>query len=361
MESDAARSPVNSAAAGFELHAAVTQAVRLHRAFRMLECAAAGALGGAIVLAAGLVSGAEVERDLVLVSVAVALLTTILAWRERPPCVSDIVRRADRAARLDGALPAALDATRGSPSARAISGDLAAALAARVRAVVGPRQLARAARPRSPLVLAAPLLGAALVAFALETRPRSAPRDTSAVETLRGAAAAARTAGSPATGDALEIEARRLEAALVRDPTDVRPLQAARAAIEALARDLSVVDPARASLERVVAELGGGDSGPAARSGEREAGASVAGGQAAPEAGFAGSAGPAPGSPVPAALANGSPDGRMFGPPAGGEPSPGSGLPANGTAGPGGPGRGATSARWWPSRYDAVVARYLAR
>jgi len=353
---------VNSDAAGLELHAAATRAARLHRAFRMLECAAAGALGGAVVLAAGLASGADIEIDLVLVVVAIAILTTILAWRERPPFSSDVVRRADRAAGLDGALTAALDATRRAPgTSRAVSLDLQAALASRVRSVVGPGHLARAARPRSPLVLAAPLLGAALVAFALESRPRRAPRDTSAVEALRGAAAAVRSAGSLRTADALEIEARRLEIALARDPADLRALQVARATIEALARDLPNVDPARASLERVVSELGGADAPSAARSAERGAAASADSGRAPSEPGSGVAGGAARGSPALAGLANGVLDGRMFGPPAGGEPSPGSGLPANGTDGPGGPGRGATSARWWPSRYDDVVARYMAR
>lgn len=352
---------MNPDSAAVELHAATERAVRLHRAFRMFECVAAGILGGAIVLAAGLVSGADVERDLVLVSATVAVLTTSLAWRERPPRSADVVRRADRAADLDGALATALDASRAAPDARATSTELAAALTARVRAVVGPRQLARAARPRSPLLIAAPLVGAALVAFAFETRPRIVQRDTGAVEALRGAASATRSAGSAATADTLEIEARRLETAQARDPADLDALETARAAIEALARDLPVADPARGPLERVLSDLGGGDTGPAARSDPREPGASVAGGKAASDAGFGASGTSAAGSPASAALANGSSDGRMFGPPAGGEPSPGSGLPANGTAGPGGPGRGVTSARWWPSRYDDVVARYLAR
>jgi len=352
---------VNTDAAALDLHAATARAVRLHRAFRMLECAAAGVLGGAIVLAAGLASGADVERDLVLVGCGVALLTMSVAWRERPPLAADVVRRADRTAGLEGALPAALDATRARTSARAISTDLAAALATRVRAVVGPRQLAQAARPRTPLLFAAPLVGAALVAFALETRPPPAPRDTSAVEAVYGAAAAARNAGSPATADALEVEARRLETAQLRDPASAEALRAARAAIEALARDLPVTDAARAPLERLVLELGGGDTGSAARSGFREAGAATAGAETASQAGSDAPGTAASGTPAPAGLANGALDGRMFGPPAGGEPLPGSGLPANGTAGPGGPGRGVTSARWWPSRYDDVVARYLAR
>ncbi|MCY2960416.1 MAG: hypothetical protein NTY35_09655 [Planctomycetota bacterium] len=350
---------------GRELVHAAERAARIHALARGLECAAAGILGGAVVFAAGIASGAVVAADLVLVSIVLALITAGLAWRERPPHAADVARRADRAAGLAGALPAVLDQARHARAGTPSASGLAALLAEQVRAAVRPADLFRAALPRSPLALAAPLLGAALVVVALEHQPVEVGSASGTAASLRGAAEHSRASGARATADALEIAARRVESierSAERGGALSDPLERSRTVLdlERLAQSLAVDDPARAILDRAARAItretpravpeapsrgqgpvdGGRDPGPGAEGSSASAGTGAASGGAG--------------------LANGSGDGRMFGPPAGGESDPQPGGPASGTVGPGGPGRGVLSARWWPSRYDAVVERYLA-
>jgi len=365
---------VNGSAATRELVHAAGRAARVHALVRAFECAAAGTLGGAVVFAAGLASGAAVAVDLFAVAFVVAGLTAAIAWRERPARASDIARRADRAADLDGALGAVLDHARssaGAPSGSTVGAPVgstvAELLARRVSAVVRPGDLLRAALPRSPLALAAPLLAAAVVALALERRPTPVPGPTSnAAAGLRAAAEASRSAGARAAGDALEIAARRVEeleraeARRAADPDAARSGRAEReqtaADLARLARDLPAADSARPILLEAARALAAGGSGralepatgPDRGPGSRGSGpGGEPGGEAAARSSFE------------VGLANAPGDGRMFGPPAGGESDPQSGGPTSGTVATGGAGRGVRSARWWPSRYDAVVERYL--
>ncbi|MBL8861340.1 MAG: hypothetical protein JNK02_04935 [Planctomycetes bacterium] len=322
---------MSASRAASELLALERRAGRVHAVVRALECVAVGLASGALVLAAGLASGAELARDLILASAFVALLAVLLSWRERSPRTADVVQRADRAARLDGALAAALDAAR---RPRAPAAELAALLVERVRAAVRAPDLVRAALPRTPLFLVAPLAGAALVLFALERRPGEAGPVRAGVGALRAAAALGRDLGDPEAVAVLEAALARLEAAPPGHQAEARAVAEASRALERLGRERGPSDPLRAELEAARAALETG---------------------AAPGGAPAGSA-----RPEGTGLANRGADGRMFGPPAGGEPAPGAGGPVIGTPVAGGTGRGARSARWWPSRYDAVVEGYLA-
>ncbi len=358
--------------ASSELLRAAGRAGRLHALVRGLECAAAGMLGGAVVFAAGVASGAIVATSLVVVSAMVAAITASLAWRERTPVLADVTRRADTTARLEGALPAVLDRARAEERATTdqtaprTASDIASLLALRVRAAVSPRDLARAALPRSPLALAAPLLAMALVVVALDRRPQASAATSGTAAGLRGAAERSRAAGERATADALEIAARRVESVERSEAdggTEADPAARQRAAreLESLARTLPADDAARRALEQAARTL---DPARADRSQgpvpEGLASSEAAGPGAPPAAGTGASPSGAGSSASSPGLANASGDGRMLGPPAGGESDPQSGGPASGTVATGGPGRGVPSARWWPSRYDAVVERYLA-
>lgn len=357
-------------AASRDLVDAARRAARLHAGVRGLECAAAGLLGGSVVFAAGVASGAMVAPALSIVASVVAALTAAVAWRERAPRSEDVARRADRTAGLDGALPAVLDRAHvRSRGVEPASSGVEALLAARVRAAVGPGELARAALPRTPLALVAAALGFALVAVALEQRGEPPP-SVGVAAGLRSAAEQARATGGRARADALEIAARRVEAverAAAPGLPAPDPGERARAALELqrLARSLAPEDPARGALERAARALepqaAARAPGAAPAPGPGSPGTAGAGrGAGLPSRSGAGPDGPTPEPPVGPALANVPGDGRMLGPPVGGESDPQSGGPSSGTAATGGPGRGVLSARWWPSRYDAVVERYLA-
>jgi len=363
MSDDASRALVQAAA----------RADRLHVLVRGIECAAAGSVGGSIVFATGLASGALVATSLLTVSVTIAAMTASLAWRERTPRIGDAARRADRAAGLDGALTAVLDGARAqdrgtrlamhaAPTSRA--SDVASLLADRVRAAVGPRELARAAMPRTPAALVGALFAAALVVAALDLRPDDVPPRAGIAARLRDASDQSRGAGVSATADALEIAARRV--ASVEDVDDQGAFldhperERVRAELERLARTLPPEDPARRALDQAALALGA-EPGDRAQVSDSTllASATSSGTGAASQDGAGGSEEPGSSAGSSPALANSPGDGRMLGPPAGGESDPQSGGPASGTVATGGPGRGVPSARWWPSRYDAVVERYL--
>src|SRR5690606_23108227 len=94
-------------------------------------------------------------------------------------------------------------------------------LTQRVHARVRPIDFVRAASPRTPLALAAPLVGAALIALALDLRlPPSAPTLDAALAgtaaSLRGAAERQRARGDVPGSETLEIAARTVESAATR-------------------------------------------------------------------------------------------------------------------------------------------------
>lgn len=339
--------------------AAAGRAARIHALLRGLECASVGALGAAVVFAAGVGSGARVGTPLVVVSSAVCALAVATAWRARPPRLGDVDRRADRSARLEGALTTLLGRAR---SSRAASSELDEVLARRVADALRRGDLARAAFPRTPLAVAALLLAVALVVQAADRRPVA----TRGAETasLRAAAESLRADGDAAAADVLELAARRIEsadrtAASAREPEDA-PSDAA-ADIERAVRALPAGSPERAELERMSAALAASrarSAAPESRAGSvPTADRTPAGTTVDPDPAAApGIQGAATGG---ATLANGHGDGRMLGPPAGGESDPQSGVPASGASATGGTAGGVLSARWWPSRYDAVVERYL--
>jgi hypothetical protein len=407
-----------------DLSRAAERATRVYFVLRGIECAAAGSLGGAVVFAAGIVSGAEGARSLLIVAALIALLTALLVWSERRPRARQLVLRTDRRAGLDGALAAVLDvdpasapehdsasdampsathgatlgATLGATHGATHGATLGALLAARVRERVRPLDFVLAAWPRSPLALAAPLLGAALVAIALDYRPdapvpRADVRLAGTVASLRGVAERRRAAGDAGAAEALEIAARAVEGAMHQDDA-LESRVAESAAIERTAPDPAREDPrsgpdsesaatraardhAATELERIGESAGLDD----ALRAELARAAAALRGESDPQAQALASSGVAstlptgvepgpgdrsarpPGDPAHASrgdgLANHSGGGRMLGPPRGGESDPRSSDPTGGTVLGEGPGRGVASARWWPSRYDVVVERYL--
>ncbi len=287
-----------------------------------------------------------------------------------------------------GPASAELQSARGPASAdlrTARDSDISELLAARVRRRLGPADLLSAALPRTPLAVLAPLLAVALVALVLERGP--SPQRVSLDPALAGSAAALRdeAARSRADGDergadALEITARRVEAIAERgsregaDVADPTARRAAHAELRRSAQAPELAASARAALEDAAdaldhvldPDLGVPNRADAARGtpGKGTVGELVA---SRPGTGREPSGGAQdPGGTRPAdetsgrdPLANEPGDGRMLGPPAGGESeSRASDVPHRPFAGEGA-GRGVVSARWWPSRYDAVVERYL--
>jgi len=335
---------------------AADRAARLHVALRALECAAAASFAAACVVTAGLLEGSALNAPLVLVAAVIGVAAGAMLWREHPPRAASVARRADARAGLEGALTTALDALR-----RQRTTEVALLLAAQVAARVAPRDLGRAALPRSPLAIVAPLAGAALVALALERTapPASVAGSTASSAGLRAASQQSRARGDAPTADVLDAAVRRAEAA-ERLPAGPQSARARAAAADELARLAATLETraaasgppsdagaaaGRDAIERAIAAL------------DPRSPAGLSGTGAGPAAGGGGGAAR---TQVGQGLANQAGDGRMLGPPTGGESGSATTVPFAGTATSGGPGRGATAARWWPRRYDAVVERYLA-
>lgn len=359
--------------ARFELEREAEQAARLQALVALAECAAVGVLVAAVVFTAGIASGADASTRLVLLAVLIANAVAFLAWHELPSSHARVVRRVDRRAALDGALSSILQPARET--------SVSSLLAARVRRRLGRADFLRAAWPRTPLAVLAPLLAVALIAFALERAPSAArvrPDSTlsGSAAALRDEAARSRADGDARGADALEIAARRIQALAdqgVRAAADVADSAARRDARNELRRSAQAPELA-AGIRNALSDAADALD-PDALDPDRSAPNANEVASPNPGVGIAGQPGTgrepsagtqAPGGTRPSgetsggdALANASGDGRMLGPPAGGESEPrASGEPTRPFAG-GGAGRGVVSARWWPSRYDAVVERYL--
>lgn len=345
----------------------------MHVLVALVECAAVGVLVAAVVFTAGIASGASASTQLILLATAIAAGVASLAWSEIPASRARVVRRADRRAGLDGALTSVLQPARET--------DVSSLLAARVGRRLGRADFLRAALPRTPVALLAPLLAVALIAFALDRAPSARrasvdPTLSGSAATLRDEAAQIRAGGDERGADALEIAARRIGAIAERgaskdaDGADPTARRDARAELRRSAQAPELAATVRAALEAAADALAPDHLTPNRADATPQpevrpaAVVDVAG---PPGTGREPSGGPqAPGGTRPSgetsggdALANASGDGRMLGPPAGGESEPwASDAPTRPFAG-GGAGRGVVSARWWPSRYDAVVERYL--
>jgi len=304
-------------------------------------------------------------------------------WLEGVPEFDRFVRRVDQRGALGGALTTAFDAlSRARPSL------LAALLVEQIERAVSPRACLAAALPRTPAVLAAPLLGLALFLVDVDARSSAPARPATfaeaslallgAAQDLRAASpasAAPSTADSPGAASAtiavaeVAREAERTARALAdlgaRDPSVSEfdrlqkdldalrarlihaPESAAGLAELARARTLWAIDAARTALGAELASAGS-----RAQTGSSiapSAGASVASSNSGAPASVAGS-----GAGSESSVASRAGEGRMSAPNAGVTPVDGAGANATTPATE----HGTATLRWWAPTYDAVVERW---
>lgn len=372
-----------SGATGAGLSRGLARSFALHCALRALEALALGWLACACVLAAILVTTPAAAPLQAWLAGAIAFACCSASWWvEHAPNRADHVRAVDRRLGFEGAL-----VTAGALEAH--TGGVAALLVARVAARVRGSELARAALPRTPLVVVAALLGAAVL-FAAEdasSRTHSSGLDPDATvgQTLDAAAGALRNPSAPRgsenavssgtrTND-LEL-ARALEAA-ARDPkTLVNEAHALEARLRDAARSSRTERNETLALLRAADALGlvrtatNTSASSTAKSApttdelhgrERGAAASTASPTKA-DPGSAGSGATGSGSSADRAFASGalaSPgtDGRMVAP----QSALGASSPlATPVATNRGPEGGVADARWWPAHYDSIVQSWLA-
>ncbi len=348
-----------------DLAGSAERAARLHAAVRGFECLCAAAFAGAAAAAAAVASGAGAGASLNIAAAIAAVCAGLALWRERPPRRADLERAADVRAGLGGALATVLDGARAGAQP-----GLLAILARRLPRARSRNALWRAALPSTPLALAGPLLGLALLSLASELRPPTAPGGRAAAHAaaeLLGASAAARSRGDAALARELEIAARRVEMAAADPRIDAAGARAELAAdVRRLGATLPAGDPAGDALRAALRALdpdasgaGGAEprtgrdtrSGPAPAAGSPDAAAAPDG---TPGTGSRGASGRG-------VLASAAPDGRMVRPTDVGDPrqTPDTGLATGGGTAPEA-GLAARDLRWWPTRYDAVVERWLA-
>jgi hypothetical protein len=323
---------------------------------RLLECALAAASAHAVVLAAAVASGARAEDPAAHAAAALgALAVAALAARERLLAAPGVARLLDRGLALDGALLTAWEV-----EPRAGSSPLAAALVERARGALRGARGARALAARTPpVVLALPLGAAALLVLALErAADEPLPRAAALAARASGLAADAAGRGDPAARD-LERASASLEAAAARGqalpPSTLREaVGGVLAALERSAAEGPAHEGARREARELLAEL----DGPAAprdgeARGERDASAGAARGPSGS------GAGPAAGGGDGRDGVHGGQGGGTMGGRTPRDEAAASAPP--GAAGAGAGERGVVAGRWWPERYDPVVARWLER
>lgn len=357
----------------------VRRAWRAARLARTAEAVLLG-LGAGLLAAAGAVASGGAGGAATWGPAALAALPMGIAWLvEMRPRTGAIARRVDLRLRLGGALVAAWEVEEGR------AGGLGRLLGEQLRQRLTPAAVLRAAIPNSTPLLAAPLLGFAALAAALEQRP--APLDPLAGtdEVLAGVSSAMEEAVDAALDGLGDGEVSSEQADRTRELADQARGLAHRAEsmgrdeelreevaqqvgelardLERAARDAEGLPELEAALERALmltdaARLAYEDLEPPA-----EEDPDGAGGEAGGEAG-----GPA-GSDAAAALGDEPPDaagppplapdgpiGTMSGPPGGasGQDSPILVPPPS----PGAPG-GVAAGAWWPARHAGVVRRYV--
>ncbi len=364
--------------------ALVRRAGRGRAAARAAESALVGLAALCLVAAAATLSGSSHERPATWLAALVGALAAGFGWwRGGRLGPVELARELDRRLAFGGGLFTAWECERAGAA-----GAVAGAQAARVARRLDPRRALRAILPSPALAVAAPLLGAACLAAAIDHGERTA--NPAAVRAALGGLTGAlgqgreeilRSVGegdfdAQAAGRLRELAATvaRLERALADQA--LAPAEA-RAALAELDRELAQLGrrlerdgAARAALERArtwtdaaLMALAAEDALAGAAPEPSPARPAQTPGADAPHAGAHGAGD---------ALASAGGDGTMFGPRSAGtgpqEPGPRAGNEARDTAAAR---SGAAAAeplretagapgRWWAPRHDGLVERWLA-
>jgi hypothetical protein len=376
-------SPLARDEVGRELKRRLRRAFAASIAVRALESLGVGWLACALALSAAHLGVGSASGPAWWPGSIAGVCAALSWWLEGDSNFDRFVRRVDRRNALGGALTTALDSL-----ARARPGVLVALLVERIEHEVSPRACIAAAFPRTPAVLAAPLLGLALFLADVDARSGALAQPPTlaeashallaAAQDLRGAApstAAPSTARSPAAAaQASNADLARETERTARALADLASRERTKGDLDRLQQDLGVLrerlvrealettpvlaDPVRsralgaidAARTAVGAELeNAGSRAQAAPSVVTPAGAP----SAASNSGTAAIA-TANGAGGDTSVASSAVDGRMSAPNAGVTPVDGAG--ATGTT----PAieHGTPTLRWWAPTYDAVVERW---
>jgi hypothetical protein len=297
---------------------------RVHVGLVAAECLFVAASAGAATMAAALASvspATQDERQRLVIAILVSVLAAIAWALERLGDLESVARTVDRQRGLRGAILTALQSEKAdSPSS------VAELLASRAAREVAPISYLRASWRASAPFLALPWFAIALWSLAAERSVATAERIAS------GSASAASVAGI------------RDRVAAIREAADrIARTPGLAPDLEAVVRRIS---DAAAGVERTSAELAHAQADGELRDLERRLDRVR--------------------NAIPLeAVTSGDARGRMTGPDRGIEPDPEAPMselhpraPASGSS-TGSEEGGVLASRWWPSRYDGVVQRWL--
>jgi hypothetical protein len=399
MDADSAPSLALAADPSRELAHLLAVAWRVVVSIRVAECAIVGASAGCVTIGAAVASGAaEASTQARAIAALVALLAALMWWIERRPDVGAVARRIDRAEDRSGELVTAFEiAARRAHNARPTEvGDL---LAARAASSLSLARCLRAAAPSSVALLALPCAAVAVLALAIDVSRDGVSRDGAdevevesaaaslAAEAQHVRAASARIAarGASAADAAAEMRALANDAERMRRDLLAKSMTPSQAAAELASNEARV----RALVDRELADRSVAADLDAALGAIRAArddfaradGASSRSRAAAVSAGAEGASDRGADASVAAAPPPVSSPGDVRG---GGErsrdadaraatraedhavsrssspvDSPRDGSPAESANPIRTDERGLDAGRWWPSRYDGVVERWV--
>lgn len=399
MDADSAPSLALAADPSRELAHLLAVAWRVVVSIRAAECAIVGASAGCVTIGAAVASGAaESSTEARAIAAVVALLAALMWWIERRPDVGAVARRIDRAERRAGELVTAFEiaAHRTHDARRTEVGDL---LAARAASSLSLSRCLRAVAPSSVALLALPCAAVAVLALAIDfshdgvSHDGAVERDVAsaaaslAAEAQHVRAASARIAARGASAADAAAEMRSLADDAERSRRDLlansmTPSQAAadlasnEARVRALAERERADHAARADLDAALRairaardDLARADRGASSRSRAAAVSEGADRAEGAADRGAEASVAPAssPGDVRGGRERSRDADARAAtraedqavsrsSPPA---DSPRDASPAESANPIRADERGLDAGRWWPSRYDAVVERWV--
>jgi hypothetical protein len=323
------------------VQAALRSARLRARLARGVEHLLAGGAAASVVLAAAALSGAPTDSPgaLVLAGLSGALALATLAFERRESALQ-FARRMDARLAAAGAIATAFECEV-DPEASAIARLHARRTAARFSAA----QMRRAVPSPSLAFVAVLLAGAALVALARQKIPQDrsgAARELASARSLAAGSSSSPSENARGTGAAEEPLASQASSGAPSAPGGVaQPVSEG-------AEGMQVPGTATA----------GGDRGSSAEPvSQRSAAGSEPAGAPRPEGGT-GSSGRGAGSGTETPALTGASGGSTMSVP---PPEPGMPSTAISQTTSSGTPAAAPSGRWWPRRYDAVVARYVER